>query len=37
MVWIGCRSFDQENSIRPVAIASYDEGYLETVKRHMSG
>ena len=32
MVWIGYRQFDQENSIRPVAIARYDEGYVETVK-----
>ena len=32
MVWIGYRQFDQENSIRPVAIAGYDEGYVETVK-----
>jgi hypothetical protein len=31
MVWIGYRQFDQENSIRPVAIARYDEGYVETV------
>ena len=32
MVWIGYRQFDQENSVRPVAIAGYDEGYVETVK-----
>ena len=32
MVWIGYRQLDQENSIRPVAIAGYDEGYVETVK-----
>ena len=32
MVWIGYRQFDQENTIRPVAIAGYDEGYVETVK-----
>ena len=31
MVWIGYRQLDQENSIRPVAIAGYDEGYVETV------
>ena len=32
MVWIGYRQFDQEKTIRPVAIAGYDEGYVETVK-----
>ena len=32
MVWIGYRQFDRENTIRPVAIAGYDEGYVETVK-----
>ncbi len=32
MVWIGYRQFDQENTIRPVAIAGYDEGYVGTVK-----
>jgi PAS domain S-box-containing protein len=32
MVWIGYRQFDQENTIRPVAIAGYDKGYVETVK-----
>jgi PAS domain S-box-containing protein len=32
MVWIGYRQFDQGKTIRPVAIAGYDEGYVETVK-----
>ena len=32
MVWIGYCQFDQEKTIRPVAIAGYDEGYVETVK-----
>jgi GAF domain-containing protein len=32
MVWVGYRQFDQDNSIRPVAMAGYDEGYVETVK-----
>jgi hypothetical protein len=32
MVWIGYRQFDRENTIRPVAIAGYDERYVETVK-----
>jgi PAS domain S-box-containing protein len=32
MVWIGYRQFDQEKTIRPVAIAGYDEGYVETIK-----
>ncbi len=32
MVWIGYRQFDQEKTIRPVAIAGYDEGYVETIR-----
>ena len=32
MVWIGYRNFDQGKTIRPVAIAGYDEGYVETIK-----
>jgi PAS domain S-box-containing protein len=32
MVWIGYLQFDREKTIRPVAIAGYDEGYVETVK-----
>ncbi len=32
MVWIGYRQFDQGKTIRPVAIAGYDEGYVGTVK-----
>src|SRR6266576_4470963 len=32
MAWVGYREFDLEKSIRPVAQAGYDEGYVESVK-----
>ncbi len=32
MAWVGYRELDREKSIRPVAQAGYDEGYVESVK-----
>ena len=32
MAWVGYRELDLEKSIRPVAQAGYDEGYVESVK-----
>ena len=32
MAWVGYREHDREKSIRPVAQAGYDEGYVESVK-----
>ena len=32
MVWIGYAEDDDEKSVRPVASAGFDEGYLETMK-----
>jgi len=32
MAWVGYREIDLEKSIRPVAQAGYDEGYVESVK-----
>jgi PAS domain S-box-containing protein len=32
MAWVGYREFDVGKSIRPVAQAGYDEGYVESVK-----
>ncbi len=32
MAWVGYRELDREKSIRPVAQAGYDEGYVENVK-----
>ncbi len=32
MAWVGYRELDVEKSIRPVAQAGYDEGYVESVK-----
>ena len=32
MVWIGYAEDDEEKSVRPVASAGFDEGYLETMK-----
>ena len=32
MAWVGYRELDPEKSIRPVAQAGYDEGYVERVK-----
>ena len=32
MAWVGYRELDSEKSIRPVAQAGYDEGYVESVK-----
>src|SRR5580765_942263 len=32
MAWVGYRELDLEKSIRPVAQAGYDEGYVERVK-----
>src|SRR6266576_623927 len=32
MAWVGYREVDLEKSIRPVAQAGYDEGYVESVK-----
>ena len=34
MVWIGYRQFDQENTIRPVAIGGYDEEMWKPSKAH---
>jgi PAS domain S-box-containing protein len=31
MAWVGYREFDQERTVRPVAQAGYEEGYLEQV------
>ena len=32
MAWVGYRELDREKSIRPVAQAGYDDGYVENVK-----
>src|SRR5438094_9045251 len=32
MAWVGYKELDPEKSIRPVAQAGYDEGYVESVK-----
>ena len=32
MAWVGYRELDREKSIRPVAQAGYDDGYVESVK-----
>ena len=32
MAWVGYAEHDEEKSVRPVAQAGFDEGYLETVK-----
>jgi PAS domain S-box-containing protein len=32
MAWVGYREFDAEKTIRPVAQAGYDEGYVESVR-----
>ena len=32
MAWVGYREVDLEKSIRPVAQAGYNEGYVESVK-----
>src|SRR5438093_1277430 len=32
MAWVGYRELDREKSIRPVAQAGYDQGYVESVK-----
>jgi PAS domain S-box-containing protein len=31
MAWVGYREFDREKTVRPVAQAGYEEGYLENV------
>jgi PAS domain S-box-containing protein len=31
MAWVGYREFDQEKTVRPVAQAGYEDGYLERV------
>jgi PAS domain-containing protein len=32
MAWVGYREFDAAKTVRPVAQAGYDEGYVESVK-----
>ena len=32
MAWVGYREFDAQKTVRPVAQAGYDEGYVESVK-----
>ncbi len=32
MAWVGYAEYDEEKSVRPVAQAGFEEGYLETVK-----
>src|SRR5215831_11014477 len=32
MAWVGYRELDQEKTVRPVAQAGYDQGYVESVK-----
>jgi len=32
MVWVGYREFDAAKTVRPVAQAGYDQGYVESVK-----
>jgi PAS domain S-box-containing protein len=31
MAWVGYREFDQEKTVRPVACAGYEEGYLKEI------
>ena len=31
MAWVGYREFDQEKTVRPVACAGYEEGYLNEI------
>ena len=32
MAWAGYREFDAERTVRPVAQAGYDDGYVESIK-----
>ena len=37
MVWIGYAQEDDAKTVRPVAYAGFDEGYIETIKHHLGG
>ena len=37
MVWIGYAEEDEGKTVRPVAHAGFDEGYLERLEHHLGG